>query len=256
MEFPPKLRVAVLTNNHIFQIAKDPETDRLQISGIEARLLQILSTFLRFDFELVIPPTRDWGRLQSDGRWSGLIGLLQNSSADLAISTLTMSAENFAVVDFSYPYTIQDVTFLVERPDLIHNANHLFRPFGFAVWASILCVLVAIPVAFVLLDRGRLSCGLLLFELLGSLLKQPVTFRRETAKVEALFCVWSFFTLVVSSCYSSILLSHLTLPLSEKPIRSFEELSWAVRSGGYRCLCEKGSSIPKMLLSAEKPHLR
>ncbi|KAG8183873.1 hypothetical protein JTE90_005335 [Oedothorax gibbosus] len=254
MEFPPKLKVAYLPNKHILQIANNTAKT---LTGIEGKLLQTVSDVLKFELELVIPPRREFGAISSDGvNWTGLIGMVQTQEADLAIGSLSVTYDRLGVVDFSSPYTVQDVTFLIKSPEQFHDANHLFSPFGFWVWMSILIVLAVIPAVFGMLVSERLTYGRLFFEMLGSLLKQPVTFSREPARVKPLFCLWSFFTLVITSCYSSILLSFLTTPLLEKSISSLEQLSWAVKNDGYRCLAEKGSSIPKIMRSAEQPHLK
>lgn len=174
MQFPSKLKVAYIPNKHIFQITSDNAT----ISGIEGLLLQTISDVLKFELELVIPPKREFGALSSDGvNWTGLIGMVQSQEADVAIGTLSATYDRLGVVDFSNPYTVQDVTFMIKSPGHVHDANNLFRPFGFMVWISILVGLFILPGVFSIMVRGRITYGRLLYEILGSLLKQPVTYR-------------------------------------------------------------------------------
>ncbi|KAG8173181.1 hypothetical protein JTE90_014857, partial [Oedothorax gibbosus] len=52
---------------------------------------------------------------------------------------------------------------------------------------------------------------------------------------------WLLFTLVVTSSYSSTLLSFLTLPISGPSIDNFQELSEAVQRGTHRCSALKGT---------------
>ena len=47
------------------------------------RLLPILQQILNFTYDLTQPPDGQWGAIQSDGSWSGLVGMLMRGEIDI-----------------------------------------------------------------------------------------------------------------------------------------------------------------------------
>ncbi|GIY92638.1 glutamate receptor ionotropic, delta-1 [Caerostris extrusa] len=149
MKFPSTIDVAVLTSEHMFEMCEQNNSD-VKLSGVEGRFLDIIASALKFKYQVKTPVHRDWGHLDADGHWTGLVGMVHRKEADIALSTLTMSDDRMTVVDFTTPYTIQDVTFLLEKPETLFS-NDIFQPFDFNSWMCILLLSEAVK-------RGSYKC--------------------------------------------------------------------------------------------------
>ncbi|GBN37490.1 Glutamate receptor ionotropic, delta-1 [Araneus ventricosus] len=253
MKFPSKVLIAVLPSTHMFEINK--VNNDVKISGVEGKFLDIIASALKFNYQLFSPPVRDWGRLQN-GNWTGLIGMVHRKEVDLALSTLTMSDDRMQDVDFTSPYTIQDLTFIVSKPGVLDDVNDIFQPFDLLTWICTLFSIIIYSGLFNFLLRAKYSYSRLLLEFFGSTLRLPTFMNLNSQTVRILFSLWLIFTVVISFGYSSTLLSFMTLPLHQQPIRTFRELSEAVKSGSYKCLAETGSTIPKSLVLDSMNHFR
>ncbi|XP_055936608.1 glutamate receptor ionotropic, delta-1-like [Argiope bruennichi] len=244
MKFPSEVLIAVLPSKHMFEINK--ENNDIKVSGVEGKLLDILSSALKFNYQLFSPRVRDWGRLQN-GNWTGLVGMVHRKEVDLALSTLTISEDRMEAIDFTSPYTIQDVTFIVSKPGVLDNVNDIFQPFDLYTWICTFLSVIIYSGLFYFLLSAKYPYSRLLLELFGSTIRLPTFINLNSQLVRILFSLWLIFTVVISFGYSSTLLSFMTLPLHQQPIRTFRELSEAVRSGSYKCMAEIGSTIPKSL---------
>lgn len=71
-----------------------------------------------------------WGRLKDDGSWSGLIGVMSEGSADLAIASLHQTPHNLATMDLSMPYTSHCLTFLTPESTADNSWKTIFLPFA------------------------------------------------------------------------------------------------------------------------------
>ncbi|GFQ78990.1 glutamate receptor ionotropic, delta-1 [Trichonephila clavata] len=229
---------------------------KVELSGVEGKFLNLISSILKFKYYLASPPYRDWGRIDENGNWTGLMGMVHRKEVDFALSTLTITEDRMEAVHFTTPYTIEDVTFLVEKPGLVYNGINIFQPFDFFTWICVLMVLIFSPgICWVFLNLKH-SYIKLFFNFFGFLLRQPVSINTNSVKTKLLFSPWCFFTLVVSCIYSSIIFSYMTLPLHQKGIHNFRELSEAVKRGSYRCLAEKGTTITKYMISDDAEYLK
>lgn len=52
-----------------------------------------------FNFKMKILRVRNWGGLNSDGAWIGLVGLLNSSEIDVSISGVRWDVDRYGVFD-------------------------------------------------------------------------------------------------------------------------------------------------------------
>ncbi|XP_055932763.1 glutamate receptor ionotropic, delta-1-like [Argiope bruennichi] len=223
----------------------------IKLGGIEARFLNLLSKILRFEYRLKSPPDGESGVMDDNGNWSGLIGMLQRKEVDIAFNFLTITEERVDVVDFSEPYEINFVTFLVDKPGVLSTNWSFLYPFYPDVWFCILFLLLIWPKIMIILGI-RVSYLKLFFHLCGSALHQPFTMDFSFTRSRILLLSWILFAMLTSLHYSSIL---LTIPLQRPPIKNFVQLARAVRKGIYKCLTVKGSSMFALLETSKQKHL-
>ncbi|XP_015923459.2 glutamate receptor ionotropic, delta-1-like [Parasteatoda tepidariorum] len=245
------LTIAVKPLKYAFEIITNN-----QLGGFGGKFLDILSQYNNFKYNLVTSPDGEFGRPMAGGNWTGLIGMAQRNEADMAFSLMTVSEEKMAVVDFSTPYTIQEVTFFVEKQETPDHVLGFLKPFTFTLWICLLVTLLLYPTVYRVLLSKKYSYVTILFELYGSIFKQMIHLKQQTFKANMFLAVWWFFVLIISWSYSATLLTNLTVPTQDLPIKNFVELSLAVRNRGYRCFVETGSSIPSTLTSSADEDLK
>ncbi|GFQ71345.1 lig_chan-Glu_bd domain-containing protein [Trichonephila clavata] len=181
-----------------------------------------------------------------------MIGDLVNNKADLAWGWITQNEDRQAVVDFSTSYYITATTFGVVKPSPVPAAYAVAYPFTLPVWALIFCLLIIVPAIFLLLNV-RLSYLRLFLLLFGSILNQPLNLERKSIKVTILVLTWLLFTTLISSFYSSLLLSFMTMPLEQRILQTFRELSNAIQKGKIECYTfRQGLNVPYFQSSNEE----
>ncbi|GBM25677.1 hypothetical protein AVEN_207451-1 [Araneus ventricosus] len=249
----PVLRVAVVPVKDIVDIIKSGDGQE-SVSGAEGAFLDTVLTALGYRYKLVIPTDREWGSMK-DGNWTGMIGEVVRNRADLAWGFLSVSEDRQKAVDFSSSYFVEINTFAVVKPYPLPTANTIFYPFDLAVWICLLVVLIVMPVVL-MFAKAKQTFVRLFLNVFSSILKQPLTVGNSSLKLRILLTAWLLFTTLVSSFYSSLLLSSLTKPLEQKPIKTFRELSDAVQKGDIECYSSRKTIVLPYLLHSSEEHMR
>ncbi|GFR22472.1 glutamate receptor ionotropic, NMDA 2C [Trichonephila clavata] len=246
MDFPSNLVVATIPQEYIFQINQESDLGEIHLSGVDGRLLNIISNALKFQYILTIPPDLEFGRKTENGNFTGMVGMVYRGEADIALGQLTITEERSEVVDFSIPYTNQDETFLIKKPGLLPTTWAIFRPFGIYIWILILIMFLTIPILHKKLLKVQVSYLRLYLQFYGSIVGKAFPLSDGSFKTRILLLVWGYFALIISNSYSAALLSFLTLPLNQRSVNNFEELSDAVRQGTHLCFAMQGLSVPDL----------
>ncbi|KAG8174044.1 hypothetical protein JTE90_015914 [Oedothorax gibbosus] len=82
-----------------------------RLSGVDGDFFTIIAQHLGFEYDVVIPEDRQWGRKKNDGNWTGMIGALARREADMAVGLISMDTSRSEVVDFSSAYAMQEENF-------------------------------------------------------------------------------------------------------------------------------------------------
>ncbi|GIY25580.1 glutamate receptor ionotropic, delta-1 [Caerostris extrusa] len=140
----------------------------IKLHGIEGRFLDLISKTLKFKWIIKTPPDRESGRMNENGSWTGLIGMIQRKEVDMALNLIPMTESRTNVVDFSDPYTIYDVTFIVEKPGTVSPKWVLLYPFDNVVWfCTLMIFLVGLNIFAFILKRKVSYCALFFSSCLG-----------------------------------------------------------------------------------------
>ncbi|GBM27183.1 Glutamate receptor ionotropic, delta-1 [Araneus ventricosus] len=231
------------------------EDGSMNLSGIMGRYLHVIMKAMDVPYEVAMPKDREWGRLSSDGNWTGMIGMIQKGEADFAMHFFTISEERTHVVDFSPVYMTGDPTFAIKKPGRISTSLAFIHPFQYSIWTMILISIVLMPLAFRILLRTSYAYSKIMLTFLAVLLKQPSLMNLESFSSRIFFCSWLIFAMIVSYSYSAVFLSLLTVPSEIPVVRNFKELSQAVAKNNYKCFVPKGSTVFDALVDSEKKHL-
>ena len=116
--------------------------------GLIIDLLEKLEEDVGFDSQIHLVKDGMFGSNDpKTRRWNGMIGELVRNEADMAASTLTITAKRSEVVDFTYPYVDIANGILVSAHPVSHNAwDFVFLDsFSGSLW---LALLIAIQVKY------------------------------------------------------------------------------------------------------------
>lgn len=251
---PSKLRVSVLPTIHMLEVNTN-ENGKSIISGFEGEFLNIILSKLKQNYEVVVPADGEYGRLNSNGSWTGMIGMLHNNEADMAISLLSITKMRLRVVDFSTSYTTEEGTFVIEKVKKESLNLAYLSPFDISTWMCFLVSMIALTFLFRSMLNKKMSYGQILFGLIASILRQPVSIKYDTSKSKGLLALWLLFALICSASYSAIFFLILTVPSQENPVRNFQELSMAVQKGSHQCFTNEGTNTIQFLQGSEEEHL-
>ncbi|GBL85982.1 Glutamate receptor ionotropic, kainate 1 [Araneus ventricosus] len=244
----PPVKNIYITNASVKGIASIPV--------IEAKFLDLVSKSMGFTYDIMAPADGLFGNRLDNGSWTGVVGLLDRNEADMAFAYLSMNYDRFLILDFSTTYTSQVQTFVTEAPPLIPKTTVFMYPFALSVWFTLLPLVPIVSLIAYLFITKKRTFLTVFTTIIGSLFKQPVNFTNHTVSYRILYSFWWLFVTFMTMSYSAVFLSFLTVPLREKGVQTVVELSHAVKTGSYKALLPKGSSLLNFLLDSEHRHLQ
>lgn len=98
------------------------------------QILKTLAQKMRFKPKLYEPinaESQKWGHKQDNGSFSGLLGEMVNSGADVALGNLQYTPSHLEMTDLSIPYTSQCWTFLTPEALTDNSWKTLILPFKY-----------------------------------------------------------------------------------------------------------------------------
>ncbi|GFT64052.1 glutamate receptor 2 [Nephila pilipes] len=253
LHFPSKIKIAAILNKSVFNISK--VNDHIVPSGLDGEMLKYLVEKLKFEFELVLQNDGKYGSLDTNGKWNGVIGLVQRGEADIGLATLSITEDRWEAVDFSIPYGVIDRVFAVRVPGKMPKVTTFIYPFSQNVWILYILMILAATVLFQRIMYRRFTLLGSFLSVLGSVVSQSMEHVRETPWRRVLLGLWMTIAAVMPFLYNTSFLSYLTMPEKVPVPRNFEELSKAVLSGKYKCLPTKGTIEQEMLLRSRIDYL-
>lgn len=124
-------------------------------AGLAIELLERLETELGFRGEVHLVKDGAFGSIdRKTQKWNGMIGELIRKEADLAVSSLTITAKRSKVVDFTYPFVEAANGILVST----ESASHTIWEFAFLDTFSVplwVALFLAVQVVVVKMNTMR-----------------------------------------------------------------------------------------------------
>ncbi|GFQ75955.1 lig_chan-Glu_bd domain-containing protein [Trichonephila clavata] len=227
-----------------------------KIAGTEGQFADEIFTKMDIKYDIVYPEDNEFGREIYGGNWTGLVGMAKRGEADLAVGTLGISENRFRVVDFSFPYTVDRLTFAVLKPSQRLTTFGFFDVFDFPTWMLLLGSFLIFTAIFFSMLNGTMSYFKVVYDLFGSIMRQPLTFCNYMRGKKFFIVTWLIFSCIMSTVFSSVLLSFLATPSKATTIKNFRELSKAVESGTHRVYSVNGTLTVPFFLNSKEPYLR
>ncbi|CAL4208956.1 unnamed protein product, partial [Meganyctiphanes norvegica] len=109
--------------------------------SVDVRILDAMAKTLNFTYFSRRPYDNEWGRIKSDGNFSGIIGELEWHNADFSLVT-GPTPTRVLVTDWSCWYTFEPIMIIAKKPGLAPKAASIIRPFDNTSWMAIIATTV------------------------------------------------------------------------------------------------------------------
>ncbi|XP_065844844.1 glutamate receptor 2-like [Oscarella lobularis] len=230
-------------------------TPREPVSGFMVDVMDYLSQALDFTYNITLLGDGHTGSAGVYGtvtinettgevNATGLIGLVYNCKADLAIGSLAISIERQKVIDFSKPWHDYGLILMAPNPAVIPSSIwSCFSPFSVGAWMLVLTALVlailSVPIMIALtgrpfygtlsddLDRPGVSLRQRLYDSLWFLFSTGLGWGPDGANLPVRIILAGFFAfmLVATSTYTANLAAFLTAVQTVTPVASVDKLA-------------------------------
>ncbi|GFU07279.1 uncharacterized protein TNCV_2656041 [Trichonephila clavipes] len=252
MKFPSFLRVAIVPKKGIFDVNITSDGKVLIYGGSENEILELLSDALNFKYKILAPSDAAWGNKLENGSWSGTIGMVYREEADLAIGKIAITEERASILDYSYPYDIEVLTFATRIPGLVQKYAAFIWPFSWGLWIGILTLVIFITIVIRTLLSKNYTYQYITLNVFGNLMHQPLTIKHSKCRDKYLIAGWMLGSIFITFSYTAVLLSFLTIPQRKVGIRDLIELANAVEKGSHKCLTFTGDSHVEIFLRSSE----
>lgn len=201
--------------------------------GFDVRILNAVAEKYDFKVRYAFPPEGEthWTKRDDEsGNYIGTMGLLHRNEADVGFSGLRLESDFYRDFGISKPYFIDSIVWCVPRPAKIKAWKKILVVFSKALWLSVgiaFAVTVCVFRFFSKVNpdkRSSLSSPVVCFAdvlrlSLGSCVPRPPI----TTSSRCLFLTFVLYSLNITTCYTSSLVSILTRVSYEEPIESARE---------------------------------
>ncbi|KAM9394287.1 glutamate receptor ionotropic, delta-2 [Pholidichthys leucotaenia] len=230
------LRVVTVLEEPFVMVSENVLGKPKKYQGFSIDVLDALSNYLGFKYEIYVAQDHKYGSLQSDGQWNGLMGELVYKRADVGLSALTITPERESVVDFTTRYMDYSVGVLLRKAERTVDMFACLAPFDLSLWACIAGTVLLVGILVYLLNwlnpprlpMGTVSSTTLynsMWFVYGSFVQQGGEVPYTTLATRMMMGVWWMFALIVISSYTANLAAFLTITRIENSIQSLQDLS-------------------------------
>ncbi|XP_055341715.1 ionotropic receptor 25a-like [Paramacrobiotus metropolitanus] len=123
-------------------------------TGYLIDLIQRISQELKFEYDLYEVPDQQFGAVDENGEWNGLIRELVDKKADIALAPLSVMAERENVVDFTVPYfDLVGISILMKKSGQEQSLFKFVTVLEAPVWGSILGAYLLTSLLMFIFDR-------------------------------------------------------------------------------------------------------
>ena len=100
---------------------------------------------MNFTYRLIKPPDGQFGTIQPDGTWSGMVNLLANQDIDIAAAPFTVTQDRSVVMTFASPITQIYHALFIKNPAERFNLMAYIEPMHWLAWVGMFVVLATVP---------------------------------------------------------------------------------------------------------------
>lgn len=113
------------------------ESEPKGYSGYCIDLMNLIAENMDFEYEIEELP--EFGKMDDEGNWNGVIKKLIDKEADIALGTMSVMSERETVIDFTVPfYDLVGITILMKLPQTPSSLFKFLTVLETNVWLCIL----------------------------------------------------------------------------------------------------------------------
>ncbi|KAJ0183146.1 hypothetical protein K1T71_001122 [Dendrolimus kikuchii] len=243
IEYSAKLIYRIVTvEQHPF-IIKD-ETAPKGFRGFCIDLIDEIREIVKFDYEITVAPDGNFGSMDDNGNWNGIIKELIDKRADIGLSSLSVMAERENVVDFTVPYyDLVGTTILMKLPTTPTSLFKFLTVLENDVWLSILAAYFFTSFLMWVFDKWspysyqnnrekyrddeekrEFTLKECLWFCMTSLTPQGGGEAPKNLSGRLLAATWWLFGFIIIASYTANLAAFLTVSRLDTPIESLDDL--------------------------------
>ena len=100
---------------------------------------------MNFTYTLIKPPDGQWGTIQPDGTWSGMVNLLANQDIDIAATLFAVTEERSTVMTFTNTISESYHSLFIKNPAETFNLMAYIEPMHSLTWIGLFVLLATVP---------------------------------------------------------------------------------------------------------------
>ena len=104
-----------------------------------------LQEIMNFTYTVIKPPDGQYGVIQPDGTWNGMVKLLANQDVDIATTTFAVTQERSTVITFASPIFDTYYSLFIKNPAEIFNTMAYIEPMHWLAWIGMFVLLATVP---------------------------------------------------------------------------------------------------------------
>ncbi|XP_074095808.1 ionotropic receptor 25a [Cotesia typhae] len=208
-------------------------------------LLKEIQGIMNFEYELYESPDGNFGAINEQGEWNGMIKELIDKHADIALGTLSVMAERENVVDFTVPYyDLVGISILIRKKKEETSLFNFLTVLNQTVWLCILGAYFFTSFLMWIFDRWSpysyqnnrekykddeekrvFHLKECLWFCMTSLTPQGGGEAPKNLSGRLVAATWWLFGFIIIASYTANLAAYLTVARLEQPIESLDDLS-------------------------------
>ena len=189
-----------------------------------------------------------------NGTKSGLLQKVSHSEVDIGARPVHMDGNLLKAVDFTYPYKMNDYTFITHKPEYSPKIFGIFQCFTLSVWFTMAFIFIITAFACYFIFK-KYKFSKVLLNIFAILLRQDVQVHSSSFVEKLIIYSWVFGAMILCLSYDSVFLSFLSIPPLSK-IKHLSDLALAVQDGYYHCINSPRDGIVEYLLDADEENLK
>lgn len=214
-------------------------------SGYCIDLIEEIRKILGFEYEIRLADDNNFGSMNDDGEWNGMIKELVDKKADIALGALSVMAERENVVDFTVPYyDLVGLSILMKKPKAETSLFKFLTVLENDVW---LCILGSYFFTSILMwvfdkmspysyqnnkdkyknddEKREFTLKESLWFCMTSLTPQGGGEAPKNLSGRLVAATWWLFGFIIIASYTANLAAFLTVSRLESPVESLDDLS-------------------------------